>query len=368
MARIERFNQGRANQDDEYYTRYDDIQNEINHYRTEFEGKTVFCNCDDPYESNFFKYFAMNFNALKLKKLIATSYSGSPVVGKELNCFIEFDKEQKIQNKVAYKVSMSELKDTNNDGSEDLFDVQEIIKHRIRYLNGDGSFQSEESIELLKQADIVVTNPPFSLFRDYLSLLMKYKKKFIVIGNLHAITYKEVFPWIKNNEIWLGYNHVNSFKHADGTIKKFGNILWYTNLDIPKRHEKIDLYKSFDPKEYPKYDNYDAIEVKKVDLIPYDYNGMMGVPISFLEKYSPDQFEIIGFPTASSNKNSLNLNNDYSKYIGYKQNGDKTGRTGSTFGACPVFERNDKKGIYYSNGERTVQAGSCERIFIRRIN
>lgn len=310
----------------------------------------------------------MNFNALKLKKLVATSYKGSPVVGKELSYFLEIDKKQ-IQSKKAYKVSMSELKDMNNDGREDLFDVQEIIKHRIRYLKGDGSFRSDESIELLKLADIVVTNPPFSLFRDYLALLMEYqkKKKFIIIGNLHAITYKEIFPWIKNNEIWLGYNHVKSFKHANGTIKKFGNVLWYTNLDIPKRHERIDLYKEYSPDEYPKYDNYDAIEVKRVDLIPCDYNGMMGVPISFLEKYSPEQFEIIGFPTAPSNENSLNLNKDYSNYIGYRQNGERTGRTGSTFGACPVFERNDKKGIYYSNGERTIQAGSCERIFIRKI-
>ena len=245
---------------DEFYTQLPDIENELKHYKEHFKNKVVFCNCDDPFESNFFKYFAMNFNALGLKKLIATSYANSPIVGSELDFFIEHDKENHIQNKKAYKVVMSELKDTNNDGREDLFDVQELIKHRIRYLKSDGDFRSNESIELLKQADIVVTNPPFSLFREYVSLLMEHKKKFVIIGSQNAIAYKEIFPLIKDNKIWLGngFKAGNAFfkipsssdhtKFAKGVydeqtgLVKFRNCTWFTNLDIAKRHEKLNLY------------------------------------------------------------------------------------------------------------------------------
>lgn len=297
---------------DEFYTQLPDIENELKHYKEHFKNKVVFCNCDDPFESNFFKYFAMNFNALGLKKLIATSYANSPIVGSELDVFIEHDKENHIQNKKAYKVVMSELKDTNNDGREDLFDVQELIKHRIRYLKSDGDFRSDESIELLKQADIVVTNPPFSLFREYVSLLIEHKKKFVIIGSQNAIAYKEIFPLIKNNQLWLGngFKAGNAFfkippsadnsKYASGVynpetgLVKFRNCTWFTNLDIAKRHEKLDLYKKYNSEDYPKYFNYDGIDVDKVDSIPEDYDGVMGVPITFLDKFNPDQFEIIG--------------------------------------------------------------------------
>ncbi|HJI60167.1 MAG TPA: adenine-specific methyltransferase EcoRI family protein [Succinivibrionaceae bacterium] len=295
---------------DEFYTQLPDIENELKHYKEHFKNKVVFCNCDDPFESNFFKYFAMNFNALGLKKLIATSYASSPIVGSELNNYIDSDTELLIQNKKAYKVIMSELKDTNGDGREDLFDVQELIKHRIRYLKGDGDFRSDESIELLKQADIVVTNPPFSLFREYVSLLMAHKKKFVIIGSQNAIAYKEIFPLIKNNQLWLGWKAGDmAFKvphyypprdtrywedKKGQKWRSLGNICWFTNLDIAKRHEKLELYKKYNSEDYPKYFNYDGIDVDKVDSIPEDYDGVMGVPITFLDKFNPDQFEIIG--------------------------------------------------------------------------
>lgn len=295
---------------DEFYTQLPDIENELKHYKEHFKNKVVFCNCDDPFESNFFKYFAMNFNALGLKKLIATSYASSPIVGSELNNYIDSDTELLIQNKKAYKVIMSELKDTNGDGREDLFDVQELIKHRIRYLKGDGDFKSDESIELLKQADIVVTNPPFSLFREYVSLLMAHKKKFVIIGSQNAIAYKEIFPLIKNNQLWLGWKAGDmAFKvphyypprdtrywedKKGQKWRSLGNICWFTNLDIAKRHEKLELYKKYNSEDYPKYFNYDGIDVGKVDSIPEDYDGVMGVPITFLDKFNPDQFEIIG--------------------------------------------------------------------------
>lgn len=295
---------------DEFYTQLPDIENELKHYKEHFKNKVVFCNCDDPFESNFFKYFAMNFNALGLKKLIATSYASSPIVGSELNNYIDSDTELLIQNKKAYKVTMSELKDTNGDGREDLFDVQELIKHRIRYLKGDGDFRSDESIELLKQADIVVTNPPFSLFREYVSLLMDHKKKFVIIGSQNAIAYKEIFPLIKNNQLWLGWKAGDmAFKvphyypprdtrywedKKGQKWRSLGNICWFTNLDIAKRHEKLELYKKYNSEDYPKYFNYDGIDVDKVDSIPEDYDGVMGVPITFLDKFNPDQFEIIG--------------------------------------------------------------------------
>ncbi len=279
---------------DEFYTQLSDIENELKHYKKHFKNKVIFCNCDDPFESNFFKYFAMNFNALGLKKLIATSYANSPIVGSELKVFVDYDKEHNIQSKRAYKVIMSRLKDTNGDGREDLFDVQELIKHRIRYLKGDGDFRSEESLWLLKHADIVVTNPPFSLAREFIAKLFEYKKDFIIVGDLNWITYKEVFKLMQQNELWLGNTSVKAFKAPNGELKKFGNKFWYTNLDIDKRHYSIDLYKHYSPEDYPKYDNYDAIEVSKVSDIPDDYDGIMGVPITFMNYYNPYDFEILG--------------------------------------------------------------------------
>lgn len=240
---------------DEFYTRYEDIENELQHYTKHFENKIVFCNCDDPKRSNFWKYFKDNFNDLNLKKLICTHY-------------------EKTKN--SYKLE---------------YDGVNTIKTE---LSGDGDFRSNECIETLKDIDIVVTNPPFSLFRDYVAQLMKYNKKFLIIGNQNAITYKEFFPLLKDNKVWLGYNHVKEFIRPDGTHQKFGNICWFTNLDFDKRHEILNLLKKYNSEDYPKYDNYDAINVGKVSDIPYDYYGPMGVPISFFDKYNPEQFEIIG--------------------------------------------------------------------------
>ena len=301
----------RAGKKDEFYTQLSDIEKELVHYREYFRDKVVLCNCDDPYESNFFKYFALNFNALGLKKLIATCYDGSPIAQQELPLFADEDNEQK---KKAYKVEISEVPDLDGNGSTDLVDVQLLLKssdHNVKAeLKGNGDFRSEECIELLKQADIVVTNPPFSLFREYMALLIRYNKKFVVIGNQNAITYKEIFPLIKANELWLGnkngdmafrvpdyYEPRETRYWVDETGQKWrsmGNICWFTNLDIKKRHEEIILIKNYSHEDYPKYDNYDAINVNRIDDIPQDYSGVMGVPITFLDKYNPEQFEIIG--------------------------------------------------------------------------
>ena len=249
---------------DEFYTQLSDIEKEMAHYKDFFKGKIVYCNCDDARESNFFQYFALNFEYLGLKKLITTGYKES---GKGVALIYEGDKNG---NKIV----------------ED----NEII---IRELEGSGDFRSEECIELLKECDVVVTNPPFSLFREYVAQLMKYGKKFLIIGNMNAITYKEIFPYIKNNELWLGMNWVKDFVQPNGEVKKFGNICWYTNIGHSRRNTELDLYKKYSADEYPKYDNYDAIEVSKVEKIPMDYDGVMGVPITFLDKYCPTQFEII---------------------------------------------------------------------------
>ena len=281
---------------DEFYTQMADIERELQHYWQHFADKVVLCNCDDPYESNFFKYFALNFNQLGLKKLICTCFDGSPVQGNELLLdFGDFTDEPK---KIAYKVEITEVNDLNGDGAVDLADVQYLLrndKNAISLLKQHGDFRSAECIELLKQADIVVTNPPFSLFREYIGQQMQYGKKFLIIGPMNALHYKEVFPLIKDNLVWLGFNNGGKeYIKPDGTKQKMGNTGWYTNLDIKKRHEKFDLVCPYSPKEYPMYANYDAIEVSKVQNIPYNYPGAMGVPTTFLDKYNPEQFEIIG--------------------------------------------------------------------------
>ena len=306
---------------DEFYTQLDDIAKELKYYKQHFNGKVVLCNCDDPYESNFFKYFALNFNALGLKKLIATCYNGSPIAGDELPLLFEL--ENKEPKKIAYKVEITEVSDYNNDGAINLADVQYLIqndKNVLSLLKGNGDFRSFECIELLKEADIVVTNPPFSLFREYVAQLIKYEKKFVILGNMNAITYKEIFPLLKDNKMWIGngFNLSMVFKttyantleanrqyvknkgyNPDENYVKTPAIAWFTNLDISKRHEKLDLYKHYSPEEYPKYDNYDAINVNVTANIPDDYYDVMGVPITFMDKYSPDQFEILGMSASA---------------------------------------------------------------------
>jgi len=278
---------------DEFYTQLSDIEKELRHYKEHFNGKTVLCNCDDPRISNFFHYFSFNFEALGLKKLIAICYKNQ-----NADLFSENKSEKAIYLEYA------------GDKKGDKIPNPEEIG--IKHLKGDGDFRSRECIELLKQADIVVTNPPFSLFREYVAQLIEYDKKFIIIGNLNALTYKEIFKLVKENKLWLGpsiHSGDREFGVPDNyplnaatcRIDENGNkfirvkgVRWFTNLDHKERHENLILCKKYSPEEYPKYDNYDAINVDKVAEIPMDYAGAMGVPITFLDKYNPDQFEVLG--------------------------------------------------------------------------
>jgi len=306
---------------DEFYTQLDDIAKELKYYKQHFKGKVVLCNCDDPYESNFFKYFALNFNVLGLKKLIATCYNGSPIAGDELPLLFEIEESE--PKKIAYKVEITEVQDYNNDGAVNLADVQWLIqndKNVLSLLKGNGDFRSQECIELLKEADIVVTNPPFSLFREYVAQLVKYNKLFLIIGNQNAISYKECFKLIKENKMWLGasiHNGDREFmipptyevRSKSLRVDEKGNryvrvvgVRWFTNMDYPQRHEELVLYKHYTPKEYPKYDNYDGINVNATGDIPIDYEGVMGVPLTFMDKYNPDQFEIIKFRKGDDDK------------------------------------------------------------------
>ena len=279
----------KAAKKDEFYTQLSDIERELVHYKHHFKDKTVLCNCDDPRVSNFFKYFTLNFEHLGLKRVIATCYKSQDV-----DLFSMNTSEQAVY----------QIYEGDRDGNA-MPDANEI---EVRPLQGDGDFRSAECIELLKQADIVVTNPPFSLFREYVALLAKYDKKFLIIGNQNAITYKECFKLILDNKMWLGctggsmvFTVPNSYEpkasrywEKDGVkYRSMGNTYWFTNLDHHKRHEDLILYKKYTPEEYPTYDNYNAINVNKVSEIPYDYEGVMGVPITFLDKYNPDQFEIV---------------------------------------------------------------------------
>ena len=278
----------KAAQKDEFYTQLSDIERELKHYKDQFEGKTVYCNCDDPRVSNFFHFFSYNFENFGLKRLIASCYKNQ-----EMDLF--------SKNKSETAILLDYSGDKNNNSVPDPTEIG------IRNLNGDGDFRNQESIEFLKQADIVVTNPPFSLFREYMSQLVQYDKKFLVIGHQNAITYKEIFPLIMDNKIWLGHGFKGNAGHfisqyedtatasdrREGMIRVSG-VQWFTNLDVSKRHEELILYKKYTPAEYPKYDDFDAIEVGKTSEIPMDYDGIMGVPITFLNKYNPDQFEIVG--------------------------------------------------------------------------
>ena len=278
---------------DEFYTQRVDIENELRHYKSHFEGKVVLCNCDDPRQSEFFKYFAENFEKLKLKRLIAVCYKSQDV-----DLFSQGDCERAIK----------QVYEGDKNGNM-IVDDDEV---GVFNLKGDGDFRSNECIEILKEADIVVTNPPFSLFREYLAQLMKFDKKFLIIGNVTAVTHSELFSYIRDNRIWLGASiHSGDRKFGvpegyplnaagcgiDENGKRFirvKGVRWFTNLDYPQRHEILPLYKRYTPNEFPKYDNYDAINVDKTSDIPYDYDGIMGVPITFIDKYNPEQFELIG--------------------------------------------------------------------------
>ncbi len=306
-------NRNRSPQD-EFYTQLVDIEAELRHYKDQLRGKVVLCNCDDPYESNFFKYFAMNFNHLGLKRLIATTYAGSPVTGVQLPLLDLAGVPKGTKQRAAHKLVISEVPDANGDGAIDLADVEYLLRNDanvLTLLDDDGDFRSEECIALLAEADVVVTNPPFSLFREYITQLAKSRKKFLVLGDQNAITYDEVFAQVMANNLWFGYENggikwfqvpddyditTESRKKVVDGVKYFsmGRIYWYTNFDTAKRHQAMTLYRHFTPDEYPTYTNYPAIEVARVADIPMDYDGAMGVPITFLEKYNPEQFEVLG--------------------------------------------------------------------------
>ncbi len=383
MVNNSKLHNAKSGKKDEFYTQLTDIEKELTHYRDYFKNKTVYCNCDDPYESNFFKYFALNFNFLKLKKLIATCYSNSVIANTQLSLFNNDPQENKTTS-VPHKIIITEIPDLNHDGCIDLSDTRLVIEHckgALTRLKGNGDFNSSECIELLKESDIVVTNPPFSLFRIFVSLLFKYDKKFIIIGNQNAITYKEIFPLIQNNKMWLGYgfkggaahfintkyqDYATANDHKEGMIRVSG-VVWFTNIEHKKRHEELSLYKKYTPEEYPTYDNYDAIEVSKTAEIPIDYKGVMGVPITFLDKYCPEQFEIIGATQRGCHDNFPDTRK-YNTYWEVKPNGIKTGSSGGKTNENANLLKNDGKKNYFINSEGRVVQSCYQRIFIKYRN
>jgi hypothetical protein len=354
-------NKAKEAKKDEFYTQLEDINNELRHYREHFRGKTVLCNCDDPRVSNFFTYFAYNFEFLGLKKLITTCYKNQ-----NIDLF--------SQNKSEQAVYLVYEGDKNGDH---IPDAEEI---GVRPLKGDGDFRSEECIELLKEADIVVTNPPFSLFREYVAQLMEYDKKFLIIGNQNSVTTKEIFPLIMQNKMWLGYgfkggvgHFISKYEdvatagdHREGMIRVSG-VTWFTNLEIKKRHEDIILYKAYTPEEYPMYDNFDAIDVSKTAEIPLDFDGIMGVPITFLEKFNPEQFEILGLTQLGCH----DLCPDTKKYNDYKEidrvSDIPTGQSGGKTNENAVLKGKGNKKTYYLGPNGEVVHSAYKRILIRKI-
>lgn len=337
---------------DEFYTQYPDIQKEIEAYleydKDTFRGKVVYCNCDDPFESNFFKYFVLNFKRLGLKRLITTSYKPSPVANTQLGLFGDDKTVAPVKGRpkvTANVISLYDVADFDGDGSFTLEDIKQMLKANKNNewypLEGDGDFRSDECVELLKQSDIVVTNPPFSLFREYVAQLVEYNKQFIIIGNMNAITYKEIFPLIKDDKMWLGngfragnayFATPNVREFASGVydektgLVKFRNVVWFTNLDHGKRHQELSLMTMADNRKfnkkviksdtaYKKYDNYEAIEVPFTDAIPSDYDGIMGVPISFLDKYNPEQFEVEGMAAGNSRATGFYFDVPYTPHV-----------------------------------------------------
>ncbi len=400
MANSSSFNKAKKAKSDEFYTQYDDIQKEIEAYLEynpgTFRSKVVYCNCDDPFESNFFRYFVLNFNKLGLKQLITTSYKPSPVANTQLGLFGD-DKtltKSKGRPKVtANRFIINEVHDIDGDGEFNLKDVAKQLKankhNEWTPLDGDGDFRSDECINLLKQSDIVATNPPFSLFRPYIKQLFDYNKNFIIIGNLNAITYKEIFPLIKNNKFWLGVTmdgrnkwfqvpddypireNVANSKIEGG--KKFlfvKGCLWFTNFDHGRRHQslplmtKADVIKFVTKKPFEKYDNYDAIEVSLVKNIPSDYKAVMGVPISFLNKYNPEQFEILG-ATQRGCHDEVPDTKKYNDYWEVRQDGTKTGSSGGKTNENANLVGNDGKKNYFINNKGQIIQSAYQRIFIR---
>src|SRR3989344_5216317 len=390
---------------DEFYTQYGDIEKEIVAYLeynpNVFRGKVVYCNCDDPFESNFFRYFVLNFKKLGLKKLITTSYKPSPVANTQLGLFGD-DKtltKSKGRPKVtANKFIINNVHDIDGDGEFNLKDVAKQLKENKNNewtpLEGDGDFKSPECVGLLKQSDIVVTNPPFSLYRKYVEQLIKYNKKFVIIGSKNTITYKEIFPLIKDNKMWVGTTSFNkdmlfiapantdlsskpktSVRIVDGITYLRSPSVWFTNLDHGRRHRPLPLMTMADNKKlntkiqknensYQKYDNYDAIEVPYTNAIPSDYYGIIGVPISFLDKYNPDQFEILGATQRGCHEEVPDIKK-YDDYWEVRQNGERTGSSGGKTNENANLVGNDGKKNYFINSEGHIIQSAYQRIFIK---
>ena len=342
---------------DEFYTQLTDIEKELRHYKEHFKGKVVYCNCDDPRVSSFFHYFSYNFEHLGLKKLITTCYKNQ-----ERDLFSRNDSEKAI------------YLEYDGDKNDNRVPAPEEIG--IRHLQGDGDFRNKECIELLKQVDIVVTNPPFSLFREYVAQLIEYDKKFVIVGHQNAITYKEIFKLIKENKIWLGFgfqggaahfinNHYEDYAtagdHKEGMIRVSG-VNWFTNLDIKKRHEDLILYKKYTPEEYPQYDNYDAINVGKTKDIPVDYQGAMGVPITFMDKFNPDQFEIVAL---GNSRDNFTPNKDYINPKKTLKNNEK--KNGNAINCVLAIETSKKpiNTIYYISDNSQYLLAPYARIIIK---
>ena len=360
--------QAKRQKNDDFYTQLRDIENELKHYKQHFAGKVVYCNCDDPKKSNFYKYFSLNFKSLGLKKLITTCYR---------NQYLDLFSDHTSEKAIWLECNQGTYEKGAYVPSDPL----------VRHLNGDGDFRSTECIELLKQADIVVTNPPFSLFREYVAQLVQYGKKFLIVGSQNAVTYKEVFPLIKDNTMWLGVTpkgqdmlfdvpegyaqelvanakEGSAYRVVEGVIKgRLGNAAWFTNLDHKKRHDELILYRRYSPEEYPTYDNYDAINVDRIAEIPMDWNGAMGVPVTFLDKYNPDQFEILGF--SSLWDDGFKSHTFYGDFAEMRPDGTKTGMSGQKASGYPVMRGRSPKGNYLIRGEEVVYT-LYRRIFIKR--
>lgn len=383
--------QAKKAKNDEFYTQLTDIEKELAHYRKHFKGKVVLCNCDDPFESNFFKYFVLNFNRLGLKKLIATSYSGSPIAFRQLNLFDFKDGVAPDGRKRAYKAVVTVVHGKSASSGYGMNDIANLFvsgENKLELLEGNGDFRSPECLALLDESDIVVTNPPFSQFREYIAMLVSHEKKFIVIGNMNAITYKEIFPLIKENRMWPGANEKGGTRKGNTLLfsvsddytgasvitdkgnKRFAQVSawWFTNLDIKKRHEPLILYKRYKghEDEYPRYDNYDAINVDKTADIPEDYDGVMGVPISFLDKYCPEQFEIVG--GSIYDDTPCRIERDYREmgYVFLKADGKTESGSGALRDKTSPKIFRKGKGDYSIGPNGEVLSACYARIMIRR--
>ena len=322
---------------DEFYTQYEDVAKEISKHKEQLKGKNILCNCDDPFESAFFRFFVLNFEKLKLARLVSTCYADSQIAGQE------YPLEGMTS---AYKAVITEIPDETlkrPDGSLDLETLFAMQGNSLVHLSGDGDFRSDECVALLEEADIVVTNPPFSLFREYISLLERYEKSFIILGNMNAVTYKEVFPLFRDNKVWYGESIRSGdrkFYVPDGyplnaascgiddkgrRFIRVKGVRWFTNMETSKRHEPIELTCSYTSDEYPQYENYNAINVSRTQNIPFDYDGIMGVPITFLDKYSPDQFEILMLANGNAR---TNVSSNTLTEVGYHQHPEDRGGVG----------------------------------------